>query len=74
MTPEQLLLTAVSTVTAALVFVCNLLWKEAEACKTERIEMRKELGSVHNEIAHRNGRLEAYQLCPNTACPFKLKL
>lgn len=71
MTVEQLLLSALTTVTGALCFVAKLLWGRSEQCEKDRYELRKEIEAVKVQNGIATGRLEAYKLCPEEECPFK---
>lgn len=67
MSMENILLTAVSAVTGALVFVCKLLWKEAENCKADRIALRKEI----EKLKLVEGKLAIMEKCHINDCPFR---
>jgi hypothetical protein len=70
-TLETALLTALSGVVSALVFVCKLLWKRSEQCESDRRELREEMERVKESNGMANGRLEAFRMCPQAECPFQ---
>lgn len=71
MTAEQYLLTAIASVTAALVYVCKLLWERSEACESHRVEMAKEIQTLKEAKGLAEGRMDAIQACPAPKCPFR---
>ena len=64
---ETMLLTGISGVTGALVFVCKLLWKQAEECKSDRAALRREIEALKFAA----GKLELMQDCHQHECPFR---
>lgn len=73
MTPETLLLTAISAVTSALVAVVAKLWQRSEQCEKDRVELRETLEKYIGAHSHAEGRLEAFDACPLDACPFRVE-
>lgn len=71
MTLENALLIAVSSVTGALCFLANILWKRSEECESDRIELRAAIESVKAQAGENHGMLMAYKMCPQKPCPFK---
>jgi len=71
MTLEAALFSALSAVTGALIYVCNLLWNEVKDCKSDRLALRDEIEEVQEEIGELRGTQRVYQACPSPACPFK---
>ena len=71
MTLEAALFSALSAVTAALVFISKLLWSEVKDCKTDRLQLREEIETVKEEVGELRGTQKAYRACPAPACPFK---
>lgn len=72
MTMEQALLSAIGSVTTALVFVCRLLWQKSEQCEQDRIDLRKKVEQLEGQYGAAKGELVAYQKCPQHSCPFKV--
>ena len=50
MSPENLLLGAVSALTAALSFVARLLWSKVGECETDRRQMRTDHETIRMEL------------------------
>jgi hypothetical protein len=71
MTPEQLLLAALSAVTGALCFVAKLLWAKSVECETDRREMRDEIEILKEAKGLADGTLKAFEKCPAQPCPFR---
>ena len=74
MTPEQLLLSAITGVTSALVYVCRLLWNRSEQCEKDRTELRDEIEILKGEHGESTGELKSFRRCPSQVCPFKTSL
>lgn len=72
MTIEQLLLSALSAVTSALVYVARLLWIKSEQCEADRVALRREIEALKGEHGEAVGTLKAFEKCPQHACPFKV--
>lgn len=70
-TLETALLTALSGVVSALIFVCKLLWTRSEQCESDRRQMREQLEEVKEKLGRAMGRLEAFSICPAEPCPFQ---
>lgn len=70
MTFEQSLITAVSAVTGALVFLFGLLWREAQECKVDRRYLRKRIEKLERDHGYAAGQLTAVDKCPVDDCPF----
>jgi hypothetical protein len=49
MSPEAMLLSALSAVTAALIFISRLLWTKAEECEKDRHQFRTDIATLQNE-------------------------
>jgi hypothetical protein len=73
MSIEALLLSALSAVTGALVFVVKLLWARSEQCEKDRVELREEIEHLKETKGMAEGTLKAFGMCPAAACPFKAR-
>ena len=71
MTPEQLLLTAITVVTGWLIFAVKLLWSKSEQCEKDRCLLRTEIESLKGDYGMARGRMMAFEMCPTDECPFK---
>lgn len=71
MTIETALLTAISAVTTALVAVVKILWDRSNQCEKDRMDLRNTLEKYIGAHANAEGRLEAFDACPATDCPFQ---
>jgi hypothetical protein len=71
MTLEQALIIAVSSVTGALCYVCRLLWQRSEKCESDRAELHSRIQNLEKERGIAVGSLEAFERCPQPACPFR---
>lgn len=71
MTLEQALLTAIASVTTALVFVCKILWKRSDQCEADRRELRDEIEKLGVAHGVATGTLAVMQRCPMQTCPFR---
>lgn len=78
MTPEQLLLSALSVVSTVLSVLGKIVWAEIKECKVERRELRvesrqlrEELEDVREKVGLNSGRLQAVERCPVSGCPFR---
>jgi hypothetical protein len=70
MSVEQLLLTAISGLTSALLFVVRILWKRSEQCETDRVSLRQEIEDVKTVNGEYRGFNEAVRRCPVKDCSF----
>lgn len=70
MTPEQLLLSALSGVTTALIYVCTLLWTRSKQCEIELASLRQDYEKLAAEHGMATGALNLYRRCRAPACPF----
>lgn len=71
MTPETLLMSAVSAVTGVLCFLAKILWQRSEDCERDRRELREEIEAVKSESGELRGREFAFKNCPKAPCPFR---
>lgn len=71
MSIEALLLSALSAVTSALVFVVKLLWDRSVQCEKDRVELRDEIEALKEAKGLSDGTLKAFERCPAPTCPFK---
>ena len=71
MTVEQILLSGISGVTAALVFLFRLLWTRSEECERDRRVLRDEIEEVKTASGINTGTLKAMEKCREKTCPFK---
>jgi len=71
MTPEQLLLGALSAVSTVLSVLGKIIWDETKECKTERRALREELEEVRERVGLTSGRLQAVDRCPVKECPHR---
>lgn len=71
MSPEALLLSALTAVTSTLCIIAKLLWARSEQCEKDRIEMRFELERLQEANGLAKGTLISFQNCPEEACPFR---
>lgn len=71
MTLEAALMTAIASVTGALVIVAKLLWKRSEDCESDRLYLREQIEEVKQIAGEHKGRVIAYEMCPTQTCPFK---
>lgn len=70
MTAEQLLLSGITAVTTALMFVANILWKRSEQCEADRISLRQEIENVKTDNGELRGFKKAVDRCPLQGCTF----
>lgn len=70
MTPEQLLLTALSAVTTALLWVVKELWRKSIECESDRHELRQLVEDVKTTNGELRGYLQAVGACPQKDCAF----
>ncbi len=71
MTPEQLLLAALTVVSGVLSTFGKIIWDETKECKVERRHLREELEEVREKVGLNSGRLQAVDRCPIPSCPFR---
>lgn len=71
MSPEALLLSALTAVTSTLCIIAKLLWARSEQCEKDRIEMRLELERLKEANGLAKGTLISFQNCPEDSCPFR---
>lgn len=71
MSPEQLLLAAVSSITAALLWCVSRLWSKAETCEKDRNIMGQKLFDQNKELGVLKGTLEVMRECSEPGCPFR---
>jgi hypothetical protein len=67
---EQYLLTAISAVTGALVFVVKILWSDMRECRRDRSALWQRLEDMKTHNGELRGFLEAVGLCRQTDCQF----
>lgn len=70
MTPEQLLLSALTAVTSALLYVVKELWSKAKECESDRKELRQLVEDVKTVNGELRGYLQAVGACSTTGCTF----
>ena len=68
MTPEQLLLSAITALTSALLFVCKELWRRSNQCEADRVALRQEIEDVKTTNGELHGFMEAVKRCPVEGC------
>jgi len=71
MTPENMLLTALSAVTSALVFVARILWRRSETCEQDRRALYDAMLQIKQELGKTQGALNAIQSCHIADCPHR---
>lgn len=71
MTPENLLMSALSAVVGVLCYLAKLLWADSVECKNDRRELRAEIEKVKDESGELRGREFAFKNCPADPCPFR---
>lgn len=71
MTPETMLLSALSAVTSVLCVIGKLLWAKSEKYEVDRILMHIELEKLKESIGTARGTLISFERCPETECPFR---
>lgn len=74
MTPENMLLTALSAVTSALVFVARILWRRSETCEQDRRALYESMLQIKQELGKTQGALSAIQSCHVADCPHRTVL
>ena len=72
MSLEQALLTGISALTGALVFLFRILWQRSEQCEKDRVEMRLRLERLEGDNGRAQGELKAVQNCKQDKCPFRV--
>src|SRR5262249_30751199 len=70
MTVEQALLTGISAVTSALLFVVRILWHRSEECESDRRDLLQEIEDVKTHNGELRGYLEAVGSCDKKDCSF----
>jgi hypothetical protein len=70
MNVEQILLTGISAVTSALLFVVKILWRRSEDCEVDRRDLRQEIEDVKTHNGELRGYLEAVGACNKKDCVF----
>jgi hypothetical protein len=70
MNVEQILLTGISAVTSALLFVVKILWRRSEDCEVDRRDLRQEIEDVKTHNGELRGYLEAVGACNKQDCVF----
>lgn len=80
MTPEALLITALSSVTGALCWSVRILFLKADQCTADRADMQKNLdklredyGALREKFGELRGRLAKVDSCPIEDCPHALR-
>ncbi len=73
MTPEQLLFSGLSAVTAALVWTNMQFWARLSAAEATIRELRMELELSIGEAATHKAKAEFFMNCPKKDCPFQVK-
>jgi hypothetical protein len=68
MTVEQVLLSGIGAVTAALVFVCKILWNRSEGCEADRRALRQEIEDVKTNNGQLSGFTQAVGACDKQGC------
>ena len=71
MTPEQLLLSALSAVVSVLVFVCKRLLKSSDQCEQDRRELRGEIEKIKQQHSRAEGHLDAVAQCAVPGCTMR---
>lgn len=71
MTLENALLTALTAVTSALVYVARLMWVKQERCEADRYELREEIEEMKALHGEATGTLNAVKRCPVPGCMFR---
>jgi hypothetical protein len=70
MNVEQILLTGISAVTSALLFVVRILWRRSEECESDRRDLRQEIEDVKTHNGELRGYLDAVGACDKKDCVF----
>lgn len=70
MTAEQILMSGITAVTGALVFIAKELWERSEQCESDRKELRQEIENVKTKHGEYHGLLTAVGSCGKSACQF----
>lgn len=73
MTPEQLLLAAVSGLTTALVWAVTKLWTKAENCEKDRATMAVIMRDQGDKMAYMKATLDLLKACQQPGCPYTAK-
>lgn len=73
MTPEQLLFSGLSAVTAALVWTNMQFWARLSAAENTIRELQMELELSIGEAATHKAKAEFFMNCPKKDCPFQVK-
>ena len=73
MTPEQLLFSGLSAVTAALVWTNMQFWARLSAAENTIRELRMALELSIGEAATNKAKAEFFMNCPKKDCPFQVK-
>ena len=74
MSPEQLLLTAVTAVTGGLCFLFKLVWTRSEECEKWRAEKEPIISEMAQKLGLAEGVATFVNACATRGCPFKGKL
>ena len=73
MTLETALFSALSAVTAALVWTNMQFWARLSAAENKKRELRMEIELSNGEAATHKAKAEFFMNCPKKDCPFQLK-
>ena len=70
MTFEQGLISALSIVTSALVYVCRLLWQRSQACEEWRSQKEPLINDMCEKLGAMNSALNIFRSCKTPECMF----
>jgi hypothetical protein len=71
MTLEQALLSAISGLLAAVLWLVRVLWKRSEECETDRRDLRQQMENERTLHGEMRGFMMGVSRCPTQGCPFK---
>jgi hypothetical protein len=74
MSPEQLLLAALSTVSGCLCFLFRIIWARSMECEKWRAEKEPIILAMAKSLGLAQGAAEMVNSCHIKACPFAGKL
>lgn len=74
MTLEQALICGIGALSTALTWAVTKLWAKSEECEADRRALRHAIEDLRAEHGLAKGRLESFEHCPLTECPFSSKL
>jgi hypothetical protein len=70
MTPEQLLLAALTAVTSGLCFLFKLVWSRSDACEKWRAEKEPIINEMAQKLGLAEGVANIVNACKTKGCPF----